>query len=163
MLILVLLGFAAVAVPAYVAFNWIVASTVVQLGTLFAEKQVLYDRYRGLEALMREVSLAETLAGSQSIRDWANDESDPELKRRGIAELEHFRQSFADRSYFFVVGASGNYYFNDASNAYAGDQFRYTVSADNRATPGISRPQSWARAATSMSTMTPTCASPKYG
>ena len=130
-LILVLLGFAVVAVPAYAAFNWIVASTVVQLGTLFAEKQVLYDRYRGLEALMREVSLAEALAGSQSIRDWANDESDPELKRRGIAELEHFRQSFADRSYFFVVARSGNYYFNDASNAYAGDQFRYTVNADN--------------------------------
>ncbi len=130
-LILVVLGFAVVAVPAYAAFNWIVASTVVQLGTLFAEKQILYDRYRGLEALMREVSLAETLAGSQSIRDWANDETDPDLKRRGIAELEHFRQSFADRSYFFVIGASGNYYFNDASNAYAGDQFRYTVSSDN--------------------------------
>lgn len=131
MLILVLLGFAAVAVPAYAAFNWIVASTVVQLGTLFAEKQILYDRYRGLEALMREVSLAETLAGSQSIRDWANDEGNEELKRRGIAELEHFRQSFADRSYFFVIGASGDYYFNDASNAYAGDQFRYRVSPDN--------------------------------
>ena len=131
MLILVLLGFAAVAVPAYAAFNWIVASTVVQLGTLFAEKQVLYDRHRGLEALMREVSLAEALAGSQSIRDWANDESNEALKRRGIAELEHFRQSFADKSYFFVIGASGNYYFNDAANAYAGSQFRYTVSPDN--------------------------------
>ena len=131
MLILVLLGFAAVAAPAYVAFNWIVASTVIQLGTLFAEKQVLYDRYRGLDALMREVTLAETLAGSQSIRDWANAETDEDLKRRGLAELEHFRQSFADRSYFFVIGASGNYYFNDASNAYAGDQFRYTVSPDN--------------------------------
>ena len=131
MLILVLLGFAAVAIPAYAAFNWIVASTVIQLGTLFAEKQILYDRYRGLEALMREVSLAETLAGSQSIRDWANNESDDELKRRGIAELEHFRQSFADHSYFFVIGASGSYYFNDAANSYAGDQFRYRVSADN--------------------------------
>ena len=131
MLIFVLLGFAVVAVPAYAAFNWIVGNTVLQLGTLFAEKQILYDRYRGLEALMREVSLAETLAGSQSIRDWANDEDDPALKRRGIAELEHFRQSFADKSYFFVVGASGNYYFNDAANSYAGDQFRYTVSLDN--------------------------------
>ncbi len=130
-LILVVFGFAVVAVPAYLAFNWLVASTVVQLGTLFAEKQVLYDRYRGLQALMREVSLAETLAGSQSIRDWANDETNQDAKRRGLAELEHFRQSFADHSYFFVIGASGNYYFNDASNAYAGAQFRYTVDADN--------------------------------
>jgi diguanylate cyclase (GGDEF)-like protein len=131
MLVLVLLGFAAVAAPAYLAFNWLVSTAVIQLGTLFAEKQVLYDRYRGLEALMREVSLAETLAGSQSIRDWANDEYDPVLKRRGLAELEHFRQSFADGSYFFTIGESGNYYFNDAANSYAGDQYRYTISAAN--------------------------------
>lgn len=131
MLMFVLLGFAAVALPAYVAFNWIVGSTVVQLGTLFAEKQVLYDRYRGQEALTREVSLAEVLAGSQSVRNWARNEGDADLKRRGIAELEHFRQSFLDRSYFFVVGASGNYYFNDAANSYAGDQFRYTLDPNN--------------------------------
>jgi len=127
----VLLGFAAVAVPAYFAFNWVVNSTVIQLGTLFAEKQVLYDRHRGLGALVREVSLAETLAGSQAIRDWALDEDNPVLRRRGIAELEHFRQSFADHSYFFVIDASGNYYFNDAANAYAGDQLRYAVDAEN--------------------------------
>lgn len=130
-LIFVLLGFAVVAVPAYIAFQWIVGTTVVQLGTLFAEKQVLYDRYRGQEALTREVSLAEALAGSQSIRDWARNETDPILKRRGIAELEHFRQSFVDKSYFFVIGASGNYYFNDAGNSYAGDQFRYTLDPSN--------------------------------
>ncbi|MHA6296861.1 sensor domain-containing diguanylate cyclase [Devosia sp. CAU 1758] len=126
-----LLGFAVVAVPAGFAFNWVVSSTLIQLGTLFAEKQVLYDRHRGLEALLREVSLAETLAGSQAIRDWALAEDDEALQRRGIAELEHFRQSFADRSYFFVIDRSGNYYFNDAANAYAGDQLRYAVSPGN--------------------------------
>lgn len=131
MLIFLLLGFAVLAVPAYAAFNWVVGSTVIQLGTLFAEKQMLYDRYRGLAALTREVSLAETLAGSQAIRDWANDEADMGARQRGIAELEHFRQSFADKSYFFAIGASGNYYFNDAANSYAGEQFRYTLSADN--------------------------------
>ncbi|WP_248305032.1 sensor domain-containing diguanylate cyclase [Devosia sp. FKR38] len=127
----VLLGFAVVAVPAYAAFSWIVSSTVIQLGTLFAEKQVLYDRYRGLETLMREVSLAETLAGSQAVRDWALHEDDPLYKQRGLAELEHYRRSFADRSYFFVIGASGNYYFNDAANAFAGNQLRYRVEANN--------------------------------
>ncbi|ODT66201.1 MAG: diguanylate cyclase [Pelagibacterium sp. SCN 63-23] len=130
-LVFVLLGFAAVALPAYFAFNWVVGSTVVQLGTLFAEKQVLYDRHRGLGALIREVSLAETLAGSQAIRDWALNEDDPAQKRRGIAELEHFRQSFADGSYFFVIDRSGNYYFNDAANSYAGNQRRYAVNAEN--------------------------------
>lgn len=129
-LLLVLLGFASVAVPAFFAFQWVVNSTVVQLGTLFAEKQVLYDRHRGLGTLVREVSLAEALAGSQAIRDWALDEDDPVRRARGIAELEHYRRYFADGSYFFVVAGSGNYYFNDSANAYAGNQFRYTLSED---------------------------------
>lgn len=129
-LLLVLLGFASVAVPAFFAFQWVVNSTVVQLGTLFAEKQVLYDRHRGLGTLVREVSLAEALAGSQAIRDWALDEDNPERRARGIAELEHYRRYFADGSYFFVVAGSGNYYFNDSANAYAGNQFRYTLSED---------------------------------
>lgn len=130
-LVLVLLGFAAVTAPAYVAFNWMVGAAIQQLGTLFAEKQILYDRHRGLEALMSEVVLAETLAGSQSIRDWANNETDPALKRRGIADLEHFRQFFSDKSYFFAMGKSGNYYFNDAANSYAGNQYRYTLDQAN--------------------------------
>ena len=130
-LVLVVLGFAVVAVPAYMAFTSIVNSTVIKLGTLFAEKQILYDRYRGLEALMSEVSLAETLAGTQSIRDWAVAETDPVKQQRGIAELEHYRQFFTDHSYFFVIGASGNYYFNDAANSYAGEQFRYTLDPKN--------------------------------
>lgn len=127
----VLLGFAAVAVPAYAAFNWIANFTIIQLGTLFAEKQVLYDRHRGLGALMREVALAEALAGSRAIRDWTLEEDNPAVMRRGIAELEHYRQSFADNSYFFVIDRSGNYYFNDAANSYAGNQRRYAVEAEN--------------------------------
>ncbi len=130
-LVFVLLGFAIAALPAYGAFVWITNSTIVQLGTLFAEKQVLYDRHRGLGALTREVALAEALAGSQAIRNWARNEDDPVLMRRGLAELEHYRQSFADGSYFFVIDRSGSYYFNDAANAYAGMQLRYAVSAGN--------------------------------
>ena len=61
-LVLVLATLVAIAVPASGIFLWIVNGTVVKLGTLFAEKQILFDRYRGLEALMREVSLAETVA-----------------------------------------------------------------------------------------------------
>ncbi len=130
-LLLIVAVFVAVAVPAYVAFEWIVKSTIIQLGTLFAEKQVLFDRYRGLDALLREVSLAETLVGSAAMREWAADESSPEKKARAIAELERFRGIFQDHSYFFVVNDSGNYYFNDRDNSYAGAQKRYTVHRDN--------------------------------
>ena len=130
-LLLTLCAFVAVSVPAYFSFVAIVNATVVTLGTLFAEKQILFDRYRGLGALMQEVKLAETLARSGAIAAWARNEEDPQLKQLGIGELEHFREAFSDHSYFFVVDASGNYYFNDAANAYAGKQLSHRLSRDN--------------------------------
>lgn len=130
-LLLTLCAFVAVSVPAYFSFVAIVNATVVKLGTLFAEKQILFDRYRGMGALMQEVKLAETLARSGAIEDWARNEDDPVLREKGLAELEHFREAFADHSYFFVVDASGNYYFNDAQNSFAGRQLSHRLSADN--------------------------------
>ena len=121
----------AIAIPAGAAFLWIVDATVVKLGTLVAEKQILFDRYRGLEALMREVSLAETVARAPTIVDWAENEADPDKAERGLAELEHYRQSFRDRSYFAVIAGSGNYYFNDKDNSYEHARKRYTLSASN--------------------------------
>jgi len=130
-LVVTICVFGLVAVPAYLAFEVLIRNTVVALGTLFAEKQVLFDRYRGLEALIREVSLAETVARSPAVRAWARDEADPEKTARGLAELEHYRLSFHDKSYFFVVHESGNYYFNNSDNAYNGNQLRYQVKRDN--------------------------------
>lgn len=130
-LLLTLLAFAVVSVPAYFSFVAIVNATVVKLGTLFAEKQILFDRYRGMGALMQEVKLAETLARSAAVEAWGRQEDNPMLRERGIGELEHFREAFSDHSYFFVVGASGNYYFNDAQNSYAGKQLSHTLSRNN--------------------------------
>jgi diguanylate cyclase (GGDEF)-like protein len=127
---LTLLAFALVAIPALVGFVWIVDATTVKLSTLFAERQILYDRHRGLGPLKREVALAETLARSPTIAAWALDEASPEWKERGLAELEHFRLAFQDRSYFFAVAESGNYYYNDRANGFAGDQLRYTLRLD---------------------------------
>lgn len=127
-LVLTLAAFVAVAVPAAASFIWIVDRTVNTLGAMFAERQILYDRYRGLEALRREVALAETLMRSPTIVDWSLDEQDRDKFARGIAELEHFRRTFVDRSYFFVIGASGNYYFNDHNGRYTGTQRRYQLS-----------------------------------
>ena len=130
-LLLTLCGFAVVAFPAYWGFTTLVNGTVVQLGRLFAEKQILFDRYRGLGALMQEVALAETLTRSPVIRERALDESEPAMQQRAIAELEQYRQSFADHSYFFVINASGNYYYNDAQDSHAGKEFAFTVRRDN--------------------------------
>ncbi len=121
----------AISVPGWLAYQQIVTDTTIKLGRLFAEKQILYDRYRGLETLRREASLAETLARSPAIVAWAADESSPEKREQGLAELEHYRDAFADHSYFFVIDASGNYYFNDRADTYAGRQLRYRVQKDN--------------------------------
>ncbi len=130
-LVLTLVALAAVAVPAAATFVWIVDRAVVKIGTLFAENQILFDRYRGLESLMREVSLAETAARSPAVIAWARDEGDADKKARGLAELEHFRTAFKDQSYFAVLRESGNYYYNNATGEFAGRQLRYTVSANN--------------------------------
>ncbi len=131
LLLLTLAVFVALSVPAYFSFTAIVNATVVRLGTLFAEKQILFDRYRGLGALMQEVTLAETLSRSTAIREWAKNEGNGERWARGLAELEHYRKAFADHSYFFVVDASRNYYFNDAANSFAGRQLSHRLSPDN--------------------------------
>ena len=130
-LLVTLLAFCAVAAPAYFGFTTLVNSSVVQLGTLFAEKQILFDRYRGLGALMQEVALAETLTRSPVIRAWANDEADPDKQSRAISELEQYRASFSDHSYFFVINGSGRYYYNDADNSHAGSQYSYTLDRAN--------------------------------
>src|SRR3954469_4090006 len=130
-LALTLCGFATVSIPAYWAFTTMVNSTIVQLGTLFAEKQILFDRYRGLGALMQEVALAETLTRSPIVADWARNEFDIDKRNLALAELEQYRQSFSNHSYFFVVGSSGAYYYNDAQNSHAGKQYAYTPSRSN--------------------------------
>ncbi|MEZ5784148.1 MAG: GGDEF domain-containing protein [Rhizobiaceae bacterium] len=130
-LLLIVAIFAAIAVPSAFAFTYFVDSAVLKLGTLFAEKQIQYDRLRGLEMLNREVGLAETLTRSPSMIAWAEHESSPEQRARGLAELERYRLLFRDQSYFFVHDATGNYYFNDSSNSFAGRQLRYSVRAGN--------------------------------
>lgn len=130
-LLLVLGALLLLAMPATFAFQWIIGNTTLTLGTLFAERQILYDRQRGLGALNREVALAETLSRSPVIKAWARAESAAPLRNRGLAELEHYRTAFVDGSYFFVINASGNYYFNDREGGYAGNQLRYRLSPNN--------------------------------
>jgi len=130
-LVSILAIFAAVAIPAALCFGWIVSHTSDKLGRLYAEKQVLYDRHRALEALRREIALAQTLARSPSILEWAKGEEDELRRKHGLAELEHFRQTFQDRSYFLVIDSSGHYYFNDRDNSYAGQELRYTLNPES--------------------------------
>ncbi len=99
-----------------------------QWGAKFAERQVMFDKSRTLAPLIREIALARQMAAEPAIIAMALREHDPEFRRRGIAVMEKYRSNFRDHSYFAAFAQSGNYYFNDAANQYAGKQLRYVLS-----------------------------------
>lgn len=113
-------------------YSSVVDKLVTRIGTKLAEKQVLYDKARTLQPLIREVALARQMADSTAIRQWARNEQDPKLRSAALAEMERFRQHFQDGSYFLALTASGNYYFNDAKNKYRGKELRYTLDPNKK-------------------------------
>ena len=100
-------------------------------GRQFTVRQVLFDKYRTLSPLIREITLARKMAADPEIIRMAMHENDPELVRRGIAAMENYRYNFRDHSYFAALARSGNYYFNDAANQYKSSQLRYVLSPKN--------------------------------
>jgi len=92
-----------------------------------AAKNALLDKSRILAPIQREVALARKLADSQVLRAWCRNEGDPQARAAAMAELESFRQVFADHSYFFIPAASRHYYYNNASNEFHGQELRYTL------------------------------------
>ena len=96
-------------------------------GKRFAEKHALLDKSRILAPIRREVALARKLADSDVMRAWCRSERNPAARATALAELESYRRSFADQSYFFIPAASGNYYFNNAADAFRGRELRYTL------------------------------------
>ncbi len=121
------------ALVVWAVFSSVTARVIDRIGVRFAEKQVLYDKARTLQPLIREVALAQHMADSAVIKRWAANESDARLRAAALAEMEGFRKSFQDGSFFLALTGSGHYYFNDARNAYAGKELRYTLQETNPA------------------------------
>lgn len=96
----------------------------------YAERQVLYDKARTLQPVLREIALASQLANSQQIRGWSRHPDDPELTARAIAEMEAFRLNFADHNYFVALLGNGHYYYNNANDEFGGKQYRYTLDPE---------------------------------
>ncbi|MEW6490014.1 MAG: HAMP domain-containing protein [Thermodesulfobacteriota bacterium] len=124
---LVALIFFLVLGASYALFGSLRGEVISGLGSVYAEKQVLYNRERTLHPLMRELALAQKLADSSTLKAWAAAEDDPTLRAAALRELEDYRRFFSDGSYFFALHGSGNYYFNDRENRYAGSELRYTL------------------------------------
>jgi len=95
------------------AFFWAAQGISETFGRRFAEKNALLDKERLLGPVRREVALARKLSDSETIRTLCRAEDDPRALAAGLAELEGFRRAFSDRSCFFVVAKSRNYYYGD--------------------------------------------------
>ncbi|MDG4553775.1 MAG: SpoIIE family protein phosphatase [Candidatus Competibacter sp.] len=112
---------------ALLLFAVVVDGIIRQLGEDFATQFVLRQKDRILAPIQREVALSRALADSPLLKQWARAEVDPALQAQALAELDNYRRHFADRSYFFVVNASGHYYHNNAADEYRGRELRFTV------------------------------------
>ena len=76
------------------------------------------EKNRITNPIEREIALSQKLVDTPILKKWAQNESDKELKGMALAELESYRKHFQDKSYFFIVDESKNYYFNNKNNEY---------------------------------------------
>jgi len=128
-LLLTALFFLVVAAPSWLAVRAMADSIFAQWAMRYAEKQVLYDKSRTLLPILREVALARQLANSDVLRRWARAPDDTASTQLAFAELESYRQNFQDKSYFVALLNNDKYFHNNASNEFAGKEFRYVLDA----------------------------------
>lgn len=102
-----------------------------EIGRDFAVEYALKEKNRIMAPIQREIALSKKMANSPLLIEWAKNESDTELKEMALEELDSFREVFADKRYFFVIGESGNYYFNNNLDEYADQQLLYTLDRSN--------------------------------
>lgn len=130
-LLLVLSIFVLVGALSVLSFYRFTQRAVMRLGTGYATQYAQRQQARIAAKLEREVVLAQKLVNSPLLKAWAKDELNPNLRRQALEELDSFRTLFADKSYFFIVDRSKNYYFNDASDEFRGKELRYVVRRDD--------------------------------
>ncbi len=129
---------AVVLILASAAAVWISVQTlaeriITEWALRYVEKQVLYDKERVLQPLLREIVLARQLSSSPVLIEWLEDPDNILAEYHGLMELERYRESFTDSNYFLGILRNGHYYYNNAENEFAGDQMRYRLSASEPA------------------------------
>lgn len=101
------------------------------LGTKFSIQYLLKEKNRITTPIEREIVLAQKLVDTPTIKKWAQNEDDKNLKKTALASLESFRKHFQANNYFFVIDESRNYYYNNKKNEFEGNQYRYTLDENN--------------------------------
>lgn len=100
----------------------------------YAEKQVRYDKVRTLLPLIQEVHSSKKFAQLESLKAWANEPNNVELKRLALLDTEMFRSRFLDDSYFIALRKNGHYYYSDGDEATPKtDLYRYTLDVNKTA------------------------------
>ena len=127
-LIIFLLIFVGGATAGYGVISWFSQDVVRTLSGWFAERNVLYEKSKVLQLMLREVVLAQKMASSPVLKAWVRNETDPQTRARAVAELEDYRVFFRSRSYFFAIASSGHYYFNDDAGGHDPRNPRYTLN-----------------------------------
>lgn len=116
---------------AWTTVSALIEDVIEEWAVRYAEKQVLYDRQRTLQPLIRELALSRQFAQSTALINFARNPEDPELRQRALKEMESFRYNFLEMNYFVALRNSGEYFHNDANNTYQNSQLRYVLSPDN--------------------------------
>jgi|TARA_R100000935_G_scaffold48369_2_gene72858 diguanylate cyclase (GGDEF)-like protein len=117
-------------VASWLAYRELSDDIIERWGQQVAEIQVRYDSARLLQSLEREIGLARQMADSSTLVNWATSPEDKALQSDAIREMESFRSNFRDNSYFVALRDSRRYYYNNANNEFANDQFRYILDPD---------------------------------
>jgi len=100
-------------------------------GERFVKKQILFDKYRTLLPISREMEKVRKLAHEPAIVAMALEDENISVRASGIAVLEQYQTLFEDRSYFAAFVKTSNYYFDDSSGQYKNQQLRYKLSPSN--------------------------------
>jgi len=115
---------------------YFVNDLIIQINEQWAEKlakqHLNFDKQKALLPIMNEVKLVKKLAHEQSIIDMALHEQNATLLKNGLATLEHYKELFANKSYFIALSNSRHYYYNDAKNSRKGRECIATLDINNK-------------------------------
>jgi diguanylate cyclase (GGDEF)-like protein/PAS domain S-box-containing protein len=109
---------------------WI-ASINSDWATRLTEKQVLFDKHRTLQPLLREIAIAKQMAAEPVLVEMVLHPADEQLAQRGRAMLESYRNKFQSRSYFAALSGSQQYYLHENETGYAERKLAYVMSPNN--------------------------------
>ena len=126
-----ILLYVVIGVLTFFAFRFAIHKVVTDFGAQLVKKQSLLVKNKTLSLIRAEVVLSTQMVDSPVLKLWAQNEDDATLKTLALQELESYRTNFRDKSVFFIISQSGDYYFNNATNEFKNRELRYTLNPSN--------------------------------